>query len=132
MAKGKPTKAQSPPPRKAKRTQRNPAKLKVRHPAPQPYEPPPAPPIRGLLPVPPEVAKQVAREVKERPMSEEAQKMTTRNFLLYHYFYGHIVAYRETSRGVEVLAVDDDEIGRLFKRLPPEQHRGIVIDHLFL
>lgn len=65
-------------------------------------------------------------------MTEEARRMVMRNFLLYHYFYGHNVAYRETTQGVEVLAVDDDEITRLFKKLPPAQHRGIVIDYLYL
>lgn len=71
----------------------------------RPCEPPPAPRGRGLLPVPPEVAKQIAREVKERPMTDEARQMVLRNVLLYHYFYGHQVAYRETTQGVEVLAM---------------------------
>jgi hypothetical protein len=132
MAKGKSVKAKSSPPEKAQRTQKKRPKPTVPQPALRPYEPRPAPPIRGLLPVPPEVAKQVAREGKERPMTEEARQMVMRNFLLYHYFYGHEVAYRETTRGVEVLAMGGDEIGRLFKKLPREQHRGIVIGHLFL
>lgn len=123
MAKGK-----SSPPNKVKRTQQKRAKPAVRQPAVQPYELPP--PIRGLLPVPPEVAKLVAREVKERPMTEEARQMVTRCFLLQHYFGGHEIAYRETAQGVEVLAVGLEEISRLFKKLPSAQHRGIVIDHL--
>ncbi len=123
MAKGK-----SSTPGKAKGAHKKQAKPAAR-PALQPYEPPPPSPIRGLLPVPPEVAKIVAREVKRLPMVDEAKQRLTNNLTLQYHFGGHVVACRNTAQGIEVLAAGVDEIGRLFNKLPYEQHRGIFIDH---
>jgi hypothetical protein len=101
----------------------------VSRPAIQPYEPPPPSPIRGLLPVPPEVAKFVAREVKRLPMSDAARQRLTNTVTLQYYFGGHVVACRATPQGIEVLAAGLDEIGRFFKKVPHEQRQGVFIDH---
>ena len=78
---------------------------------------------RGLLPVPPEIEREIAEErARFLPdVSDEADKRQ-RNFLtLIYYYEDTYVAYRETSEGVEVLAVGDKEVGDLCRRLSQEE-----------
>jgi hypothetical protein len=90
--------------------------------------PTPPSPLRGLLPTPPEVKRISARWIKERPMSESAQKRVIDGLKLQYYFGGWDIAYRDTDQGPEVLAVGE-EIGPLFRGLPGDQHRGIIVGH---
>ena len=128
MAKGRSTKVKSSPPKKVNRAQKKKPKPAASA-ANGACELPPPSPIRGLLPVPPEVARLVAREVKERPMTEEARRMVTRCFLLQYYFGGHEVVYREAEQGVEVLAAGMDEVTRIYREVPPDQHRGMILGY---
>src|SRR5262245_36311597 len=90
--------------------------------------PTPPSPLRGPLPTPPVVKRIANRWFKQRPASESAQKRIIEGLVLQYYFGGWDIAYRETDRGVEVLAVGS-EIGDLFRRLPPDEHQGIVVGH---
>jgi hypothetical protein len=68
----------------------------------------PAP--RGLLPVPAEVERVVAREkARLQPwMNAEAEKRTRDDLTLQYYYEGQSVICRFTPEGVEVLAVGDE------------------------
>lgn len=86
---------------------------------------PEAPGPRGLLPVPPGVEEVVRAE--ESRLHEhglvpgaEARRRLMDEHCLDHFFRDEWVSYRETPRGVDVLAVGLDEIGRLMKSLDPE------------
>jgi hypothetical protein len=90
--------------------------------------PTPPSPLRGLLPTPREVKRIAARWMAERPMSESAQKRVIDGLKLQYYFGGWDIAYRQTDQGPEVLAVGK-EIGDLFRRLPSDQRRGVIVGH---
>jgi hypothetical protein len=70
---------------------------------------------RGLLPVPHQVAEQVAdfeaRFVREHGVSiaPEARQRMLDDWTLRYYYDGTYVAYRRTNQGVDVLAVGWDE-----------------------
>ena len=88
---------------------------------------------RGLLPVPPEVAKQVAksearleREKGIRITPETRKEWLDRGTLSWYYDDAHI-AYRCTPEGPEVLAVGNDEINQYLKEHPLETRRDVVI-----
>ena len=85
-------------------------------------------PLRGLLPVPREVNKLVARETAERPMSDAARRRLTAGFTLQYFFGGHDLVYRETDQGPEVLAVGD-EIGPLLRRLKSADRQTVILTH---
>ena len=83
----------------------------------------------GLLPIPPEVEAVVAREevrlLREHgitPTPEARQRMLD-SLTLQYYFDGIDVAYRRTTRGVEVVAVGLDEVGELVRTTPQERRR---------
>jgi hypothetical protein len=88
---------------------------------------------RGLLPVPPEVAKIVAameaRLLGERniQISAEARQRSLDNETLNWYYDNAYIAYRRTPRGVEVLAVGQEEADQYRKDHPPETRRDVVI-----
>jgi hypothetical protein len=62
---------------------------------------------RGLLPVPPEIAEEIAREqASEQPYyTDDYAKLTRDNWALTYYYEGETVASRSTPEGIEVLAV---------------------------
>ena len=87
---------------------------------------PATPKPRGLLPVPPEVAEEVAREEARISQTHgfqiapEARKLMTDTSTLYYYYEGSKVACRTTPEGVEVFAVGGEEIHRFYQDTPPE------------
>ena len=88
---------------------------------------------RGLLPIPEEVkriiAKEEARLLNEHgivPTPEARQRMVD-SFTLQYYYEGFYVAYRPTSQGPEVLAVGDKEIGRLLRGMDQEERLKIKV-----
>ncbi len=91
---------------------------------------------RGLLPVPPEVEQVVAREeariTREQglTLSPEARRRLTDSLTLQHYYEDQTIAYRDTPDGVEVLAVGEQEIGDLVRRLGAEDRRHITIGQI--
>ena len=87
----------------------------------------------GLLPVPAEVeaivAKEEARLAREHgilPTAEATQRMVD-SLCLRYYFDGIDVAYRQSPRGVEVLAVGLEEVGKFVENATPDQREGVVI-----
>jgi hypothetical protein len=91
------------------------------------------PPPRGLLPVPPEVEQDVAREVARIEgehgftLTSEAKQRMTNSLTLQHYYENQTIAYRQTPQGVEVLAVGDQEIGELVRRRGTEDRRDFTV-----
>jgi hypothetical protein len=88
---------------------------------------------RGLLPIPVEVeqiiGKEEARLLTEHgivPTPEARQRMVD-SFTLQYYYEGFYVAYRPTSQGPEVLAVGDEEIGRLLRGMDQEARLKIKV-----
>lgn len=88
---------------------------------------------RGLLPIPGRVeeiiAKEQARLLKEHgivPTPEARQRMVD-SFTLQYYYEGFYVAYRPTSHGPEVLAVGDEEIGRLVRSMDQGERLKIKV-----
>jgi hypothetical protein len=88
---------------------------------------------RGLLAIPPEVAKQVAatearleREKGIRITLETRKEWLDRGTLSWYYDDAYI-AYRHTPEGVEVLAVAHDEVNQYLKEHPLETRRDVVI-----
>ena len=67
----------------------------------------PLPKPRGLLPVPPEIAEEVAREqaAHQPNYTDDYAKLTRDDWTLSYYYEGETVASRSTPEGVEVLAV---------------------------
>jgi hypothetical protein len=88
---------------------------------------------RGLLPIPGEVeeiiAKEAARLLKEHGIvpTPEARRRMVDSFTLQYYYEGFHVAYRPTSQGPEVLAVGDEEIGRLLRGMDQEERAKIKV-----
>jgi hypothetical protein len=91
----------------------------------------PLPKPRGLLPVPPEIAEEIARDqAAHQPYyTDEYAKMTCDDWTLRYYYEGEMVASRSTPEGVEVLAVGPEEVGRYFEETPPEDRQGVMIEH---
>jgi len=87
-------------------------------------------PVR-LLATPPEVQKAVEREVEDmaaqgRPVVGVARERLLEGAKLQYYFGGQPLAYRETDQGKEVLAVGFKNMGRLLRRLNPEEVQTVV------
>jgi len=87
-------------------------------------------PVR-LLATPPEVEKAVEREVEHmaaqgRPVVGKARERLLEGAKLQYYFGGQPLAYRETDQGKEVLAVGFKNMGRLLRRLNPEEVQTVV------
>ncbi len=93
------------------------------------WDSPPPSPLRGLLPTPPEVVEIVDEWLKDRPASPAARLRITEGLKMQYYFGGHNYAYRDTPNGREVLAAGEEEIRKLFKRLPETKHLGIIIGY---
>ena len=92
----------------------------------------PLPKPRGHLPVPPEIADELARTQVAHPLkkfSDDYAKMTRDDWTLRYYYEGEMVACRATPEGVEVLAVGPEEVRRFYQETPPENRRGIMIEH---
>jgi hypothetical protein len=87
---------------------------------------------RGLLPVPPEVAENVAeleaRVLRElgAPMTPEARQRELDYATLNWYFDNSDVAYRRTPEGIEVLAAGAEEVSQYIKDHPPGTRQGVV------
>jgi len=87
-------------------------------------------PVR-LLATPPEVEKAVEREVESmaaqgRPVVGVARERLLEGFKLQYYFGGQPIAYRETDQGKEVLAVGFKNMGRLLRKLTPDEDQTVV------
>ena len=88
---------------------------------------------RGLVPVPPEVARSVAeteaRLLREKgiQVTEEARRRDLEYQTLNWYFDGTEIAYRRTPQGIEVLAVGPEEVSRFRRGHPLETRRDVVI-----
>jgi hypothetical protein len=88
---------------------------------------------RGFLPVPSEVAEQVAaieaRFVRDHgvPIAPEARQRMLDNRTLNYYYDEAYIAYRRTPQGIEVLAVGWEEASKYLKDHPPETRRDVVI-----
>jgi hypothetical protein len=97
---------------------------------------PATPKPRGLLPVPPEVTEEVAREeariAQEHgiQIAPEARKRMTDDATLYHYYEGSVVVCRTTPEGVEVLAVGGEDVRRFYQDTPQEARPGVVLRYL--
>ncbi len=91
----------------------------------------PLPKPRGLLPVPPEIAKEVSREqaAHQPNYTDDYAKLTRDDWTLRYYYEGETVASRSTAEGVEVLAVGWEEVGRFFEETPPENRQGVMIQY---
>jgi hypothetical protein len=87
---------------------------------------------RGLLAVPPEIAKHVAdfeaRFIREHgvPMAPEARQRIRDDWTL-NYYDDAYIAYRRTPQGVEVLAVGWEEVSQYRKDHPLETRRDVVM-----
>ena len=98
-----------------------------------PAHDPNSPKPRGLLPVPPEVAENVARSeaelLQERgiQVTAEARQHSLDYQTLNWYYDNSLVLYRRTPQGVEVLAVGSDEISEFVRDHPFETLGGAVI-----
>jgi hypothetical protein len=94
--------------------------------------PTPAESPRGLLPTPDFIAALVDREekrlllTKKLRITPEAKQRITDTYNLQFYFGGQAIAYRETPKGVEVLAAGFQEIKKLTKCLKPTEYVGII------
>jgi hypothetical protein len=88
---------------------------------------------RGLLPVPPEVAENVAameaRLLRERgiQITPEARRDQLDYATMNWYYDNSYVAFRRTPEGIEVLAVGSEEIHQYLKDHPPETRQGVVL-----
>lgn len=61
-----------------------------------------------------------------RPILGEARERLLEDLKLRYDLGGRPLAYRETPQGKEVLAVGFDAMGRLFRRLTPEERETVV------
>jgi hypothetical protein len=88
----------------------------------------------GLLPVPPQVAEQVADEEARilrkfgAPMPPELRQRLLDDWTLRYYYDGAFVAYRRTPEGVEVLAVGWDEASKYMGPRMSELHPGVRVE----
>jgi hypothetical protein len=88
---------------------------------------------RGLIPVPPAVAKSVAdseaRFIQEHgaPMAPEARQRILDDWTLNYYYDDAYIAYRRTPQGVEVLAVGWEEVYKYMDEHPPETRQDVEI-----
>jgi hypothetical protein len=89
----------------------------------------PLPKPRGLLPVPPEIAEEVARaQAAHQPYySDDYAKLTRDDGTLAYYYEGEMIAYRSTSQGVEVLAVGPEEVRQYLRNAPPEEWQSVIV-----
>jgi len=88
---------------------------------------------RGLLPVPAQVAEQVADEEARClqefgvPLPPEVKQRLLDEWTLRYYYDRAYVAYRRTPQGVEVLAVGSDEIDHYLAEHPDATLQDVVV-----
>jgi hypothetical protein len=98
-----------------------------------PAHDPTVPKPRGLLPVPPEVTESLAAYeadlIREHGTSctPEALQRILDNWVLNWYYDDAYIAYRRTTRGVEVLAVGWEEAHRYLEEHPGATLDGVVV-----
>lgn len=98
-----------------------------------PAHDPSVPKPRGLLPVPPEVAEQIAAYEAElirkhgTSCTPEARRRILDNLVLNWYYDNAYIAYRRTPQGVEVLAVGWEEAHKYREEHPAEERRDVII-----
>lgn len=98
-----------------------------------PAHDPTFPKPRGLLPVPPEVAEEVARHEAEfiakhgEPWTSEARQWILDNQVLNWFYDNAYIAYRRTPQGIEVLAVGWEEANRYRDEHSLEERRDVII-----
>lgn len=102
-----------------------------------PAHDPTFPKPRGLLPVPPEVAEEVARDEAEciakygEPWTDEARQRILDRQVLNWFYDNAYIAYRRTPQGVEVLAVGSDEIHEYLAEHPEASLEGVVVGSIY-
>src|SRR6185312_9410777 len=77
----------------------------------------------GLVVPPPECIERVAQEqARGLPgFTDEYAKLILDDWTLVYYYEGIDVAYRSVERGVEVLAIGAEEIGKLTREMSQEE-----------
>jgi hypothetical protein len=81
---------------------------------------------RGLLPVPPDVQAEIARQEAKHPMTPEYRVTLCNRLTLAHYFSDVEIAFRRTPEGIELLAAGLDEIVVFRRKTTPEERHGVV------
>jgi hypothetical protein len=84
----------------------------------------------GIVVPPPELVEQVARERAKHPpesYDDAYAKLTLDDWTLTYYYDGYYVAYRSVPEGIEVLAVDLEEIGEFIKGKSQEERLTYTI-----
>jgi hypothetical protein len=83
--------------------------------------------IRGLMPTPPEVAAMMEEMFRDLPISEGFRRIQTDYLCQKYYFGGNPIAFRDTPKGREILAVGWDEIAELEKKPMSRKERRTVV-----
>jgi hypothetical protein len=88
----------------------------------------PGPPPRGLLPVPPEIQEQIAKDqsANQPYYTDEYAKLIRDDWTLRYYYEGAPVLCRTTPAGIEVLAAGLEEIGQLMQNMSQEELLGVT------
>ena len=84
----------------------------------------------GIVKPPEEILAQLSKERAKFSLeifTDSYAKAILDDWTLAYYYEGLDVAYRSVAGGVEVLAVDLDEIGDLLKAIRPDQRSGVQI-----
>src|SRR5258708_24272286 len=69
--------------------------------------------LRGLMPTPPEVQAMMDEMFRDLPISDSFRRLQTDYLNEQYYFGGNTIAYRNTSKGREILAVGWAELEQL-------------------
>lgn len=89
-------------------------------------EPPHPPQTPGLLPVPPAVEEEIARQEARHPMTLEYKKVLRDRLTLEYFFPDVEVAFRRTPAGIYVLAAGHTAISQFRTTATADQRQGVV------
>lgn len=83
----------------------------------------------GIVPPPKEIQELVAQEkARLQPwFNEEAERRTLEDWTLQYYFEGTTIAYRRTDQGPEILAVGEEELGKVFAGKSQDEILKIIV-----
>ena len=87
----------------------------------------PLPKPRGLLPVPPEIAEEVAQEQVTYRFADSYARLIRDDRTLVYYYEGEMIAYRIIPAGVEVLAAGPEEVRKFLDEAPLEEQQGVIL-----